>query len=206
VLNARPRSDDKQKSKRAEAAAMTIKRTLRSNMMTTAMLAVFPLSEVLGAAAAETVIYRDIRKPNGQERGMTEKQADFAACGHPVPVDLRDFPKFNTCMRAHGWVIDHVIPDPSAGLGRDGSGQQRTVGNYIYNDVLQSRGRARGNDEEHADAYACDGGDPRNIGTAAFNACMRARGWRLARVEPVPTSANGGGVPDWAWTCPFANC
>jgi hypothetical protein len=35
---------------------------------------------------------------------------------------------------------------------------------------------------------------------------MRARSWRFARFEPAPASSNGGGVPDWAWTCPFANC
>jgi hypothetical protein len=120
---------------------------------------------MLGAAAAETTVYRDIRKPNGQERNMAAKQADFAAC----------------------W---------------DGSG----VGKYTYNDVLKPHGRARGNDEEQADTYVCDGGDPRDIGTPPFNACMRAHGWRFDHFEPAPASSDGGGVPDWAWTCPFANC
>jgi hypothetical protein len=90
-------------------------------------------------------------------------------------------------------------------FARDGSGQARGVGNYIYNDVLRPHGRARSNDDEHADAYVCDGGEPRNIGTSTFDACMRGRGWRFARFELAPASS-GGGVPDWAWTCPFANC
>jgi hypothetical protein len=184
------------------AGAMMIEKTLRRTLMTTAMLAAFSLSEMLGAAAAETTVYRDIRKPNGQERNMAAKQADFAACGHPVSVDPQDFPKFRTCMRAHGWVIDHVVPDPSAGLGWDGSG----VGKYTYNDVLKPHGRARRNDEEQADTYVCDGGDSRDIGTPPFNACMRAHGWRFDHFEPTPASSDGGGVPDWAWTCPFANC
>jgi hypothetical protein len=93
--------------------AMTIKSTLRRSVMTTAMLMAFSLCGVLSAAAAETTVYRDVRKPNGQERDMAAKRADFAACGHPVWVADRDFPKFRACMRAHGWVIDHVVPDPS---------------------------------------------------------------------------------------------
>jgi hypothetical protein len=82
--------------------------------MTTAMLVAFGLSGAL-CAAAETDFYKDIRRPNGHARDMAAKQADFSACGYPgsSEVPARDFPKFNTCMRAHGWVIDHVVPDPS---------------------------------------------------------------------------------------------
>ena len=115
-----------------------IERTLRNTVLTTAMLAAFSLSEVLGPAVAEA----------------------------------RD-------------------------LG---------VGDYIYSDVLKPHGRARSNDQEHANANVCDGGDNDKIGTAPFDACMRSHGWRFARFNAVPP--NDGGVPDWAWTCPFSgsNC
>jgi hypothetical protein len=92
------------------------------------------------------------------------------------------------------------------GAAAAGSRGDRGVGNYTYSDVLKPGGRARGNDDEHADAYVCDGDNAGNIGTPAFDACMRAHGWRFAHFEPAPASSNGGGVPDWAWTCPFANC
>jgi hypothetical protein len=92
---------------------MMIERAVRRCVMTTAMLIAFSLGGALSAVAAETTVYRDVRKPNGQERNMAAKRTDFAACGHPVWVSDHDFPKFRTCMRAHGWVIDHVIPDSS---------------------------------------------------------------------------------------------
>jgi len=81
--------------------------------MFAAMLAVLSLAGALHAAA-ETDVYRDIQKPHGHARGMAAKRAAFAACGYPgsTPVPDRSFPRFNTCMHAHGWVIDHIIPDP----------------------------------------------------------------------------------------------
>jgi hypothetical protein len=187
---------------------MMTAKSLRRNVVAGAMLAVFALSQMPGASADETTVYRDIRKPNGQQRSMAEKQADFAACGHPVSVDNHDFPKFRACMRTHGWVIDHVIPDPSAGFVQN-SYQRRGIGNYIYDDVRRPHGSPRGNDEEHADAYVCDRGNNDNIGTPPFDACMRSHGWRLSKFIPTPPSpddGSDGGVPDWAWTCPFANC
>lgn len=95
----------------------------------------------------------------------------------------------------------------AAAAGRGSSRHDLGVGDYTYYDALKPHGRSRGNDEEHADTYACDGGDSNNIGTPSFNACMRSRGWRFAHFEPArPSPRGGGGVPDWAWTCPFANC
>ena len=162
---------------------MTIERVLLRSVLSVAIVAAFAFCGALNASAADTYVYKDIRNPNGHPRDDAAKQADFAACGIPPEgVSARGFPKFNKCVRAHGWTLDHIVRDPSDGLSRDRPGE----GIYTYNDILRPRGRARGNDQEQAATAGCDGGDTRNIGTTAFNACMRTHGWRFARFTPKP--------------------
>jgi hypothetical protein len=91
--------------------AMTVATTFRRTLMTTAMLAVLALGGARGAAA-ETDIFKDVLAPNGHARGMAAKRADMRTCGAvngQVPAE--DFPRSKECMRQHGWVIDHVVPD-----------------------------------------------------------------------------------------------
>jgi hypothetical protein len=159
---------------------MTIKRILCRILLRVAMLAGFSLCGALNASA-DTYVYKDVRKPNGYPRDMAAKQADFAACGISTgSVTDRELPKFNRCMRAHGWALDHIEPDPSQAAARDDLGP----GTYTYDDVSSPRGRARGYDEEQAATAARDGGDAGRIGTPGFNACMRRQGWRLAGFAP----------------------
>jgi hypothetical protein len=96
---------------------MTTRKTLRRSLMTAAMLAVFSLGGVLGAAA-ETDIYKDVKRPNGHVRSMAAKRADIRACGAINGVSDRDFPKSDACMRAHGWVIARVVPDTTSSRRR----------------------------------------------------------------------------------------
>jgi hypothetical protein len=60
----------------------------------------------------------------------------------------------------------------------------------IYEDVLRPHGHERGDAAEQAAARVCDKGDTRRIGTPKFDACMRARGWRLANFEPSPSDSS----------------
>ena len=72
------------------------------------------------------------------------------------------------------------MKDPAGGLTGDRPGEDI----YTYNDITRSKGHARSSDEEQAATAACDGGDTRNIGTSAFNACMRSHGWSFAHYTP----------------------
>jgi hypothetical protein len=65
----------------------------------------------------------------------------------------------------------------------DGS---RGYGTYVYSDFLKPHGRERGNAAEQVATRACDGGVSDRIGTSRFDACMRARGWRLYKFQPAP--------------------
>lgn len=57
-------------------------------------------------------------------------------------------------------------------------------GTYTYADVLKPHGRERGEAAEQSAASLCDAGNRDVIGSPNFNACMSARGWRLAHFEP----------------------
>jgi hypothetical protein len=180
-LNAPPASGDKHMPDQTEleqGADMKIERRLHQSILGIAILAAFSFCGALNASAADTYVYKDIRKPNGYPRDTATKQSDFAACGIPVEgVSAREFPKFNACLRARGWALDHIMRDSSDGPSQDRPGE----GIYTYNDI---NGRARGNDQEQAATTACDGGNTRNIGTSAFNACMRSHGWRFTHFAP----------------------
>jgi hypothetical protein len=73
------------------------------------------LGGMLTAAHADTWVMRDTLRPNGNERSMAAKRADARKCG--AARSGRSFsdtaaPDMQQCMRARGWVLDHVIPDP----------------------------------------------------------------------------------------------
>jgi len=66
------------------------------------------------AALADVSVYRDVLRPNGQERTQAQKDADFAACGYMKGTYVNDYwaDRIDHCMRAHGWAIRSVRPDP----------------------------------------------------------------------------------------------
>jgi hypothetical protein len=72
----------------------------------------------------------------------------------------------------------------TAGGGSPGAGV------YTYEDFLRPHGRERGDAAEQAATRACDRGDSQRIGTPKFDACMRARGWRLANFAASSSNAS----------------
>jgi hypothetical protein len=67
------------------------------------------------------------------------------------------------------------------------AGQVGGPGTYTYTDVLKSHGHQRGEAAEQLATRICDHGNSDLIATPAFEACMRARGWKLTAYEPAPT-------------------
>jgi hypothetical protein len=73
------------------------------------------LGGMLTAVHADTWVMKDTLRPNGRERSMAAKRADARKCGaaHGGQSFNDDAaPNMQQCMLAHGWVLDHVIPDP----------------------------------------------------------------------------------------------
>jgi hypothetical protein len=174
-------------------AVLTIKNTLLKSAMTTALLALFSIGGALTTTAAEKDVYKDVLRPNGHERSMAAKRADIRACGAANGVGDLDFPKANECMRAHGWVLAHVVPDPR--LADDGYDHD------IYNDITK---KARGDAALNAATDACAGqfGRP-TTGTetsSKFKQCMLGHGWQYARTQrtttPSVASRDDNDLPD----------
>ena len=69
------------------------------------------------------------------------------------------------------------------------------AGSYAYIDMLRPRGVGRSAAAGRTAARLCDGGDPGLIGSAKFDACMRGRGWKVARLAP---SQGPGYAYDWS--------
>jgi hypothetical protein len=76
-----------------------------------AMLIAIPIL-IFGVVNAfgEMATFKDVQKPDGHERGRTERRADFRACGAGVnyEIPVAQFPAFRHCMQEHGWGLDHV--------------------------------------------------------------------------------------------------
>ena len=72
------------------------------------------LGGMLTAAHAETWVMKDTLRPNGHDRTLAAKRADARKCGtgHGGRFSDAAAPNVQQCMLAHGWVLDHVIPDP----------------------------------------------------------------------------------------------
>ena len=69
------------------------------------------------------------------------------------------------------------------------------AGSYAYIDMLRPRGVGRSAAAGRAAASQCDRGNPGLIGSAGFDACMRGRGWKVARLAP---SQGPGYAYDWS--------
>ncbi len=66
----------------------------------------------LGAARADTYVFKDVRRPGGIERGLDAKRADAHRCGADGNGQFSNVAAFKKCMRTHGWVAVRHIPDP----------------------------------------------------------------------------------------------
>ena len=72
---------------------------------------------------ADTVVFKDILRPDGAPRDEAQKLADGRACGASADNTYTDAAAFETCMRTCGWAPDHVVKpakptwiDPDTGL------------------------------------------------------------------------------------------
>jgi hypothetical protein len=158
---------------------MVFARLFRRNMAVAAVTVAVGLLASHDAAAA-TNIYRDTMNPNGHARSMTAKRADMRACGAiNGGVRHEDFPRFDACMGAHGWVIDHVVPDPPA---------KEEKGTVVHFDDLQPKrnGEWRGDKVLQADTRRCAavGADYESW---EFKNCMRGRGWQYSHTHYGPS-------------------
>ena len=141
-----------------------------------------PVLVVAGAARAETDVYRDVLRPNGVERGQQQKMADGRACGAAADTSVSNLPKFEKCMRAHGWVFDHSTPDASDSTGA------------TYADLWGKRGDAA----LHADSRKCDPSNTADPESPEMKQCMLRHGWRLSFNIPDP-AATRAPDPDKQW-------
>ena len=68
----------------------------------------------LGAAQADTYVFKDVLRPGGVARTLEAKRADAYRCGADA---TGAFPHaivaaYTRCMRTHGWVVQRRIPEP----------------------------------------------------------------------------------------------
>jgi hypothetical protein len=160
--------------------AMTVDRTFHRGLTAIAMLAVFSLGGTL-TAAAETDVYKDVRMLNGHARSMAAKRADMRACGAiNGMVSNADFPRSNECMQAHGWAIDHVVPEPS---------HDNDHGTVVHFDDLKKKpsGDWRGDAALQADTRRCSPRRTIDYDSSEFKQCMLGHGWQFAYTKHAPT-------------------
>jgi hypothetical protein len=73
-----------------------------------------PGRRMLTAVHADTWVFTDTLRPNGHERSMAAKRADFRKCGAERggrSINNATAPKMQQCMFARGWALDHIISD-----------------------------------------------------------------------------------------------
>lgn len=130
-----------------------------------------------GAAQAETMVFRDVLRPHGVERGAPERLADGTACGASGDRTFDNVPAFVKCMKTRGWVVDHIESEPTDPPG------------VAYIDMWQRPNGPRRSDAEREAAYnACDPKGNRDPASAAMKACMLRKGWQFAYDKPKPAA------------------
>lgn len=96
------------------------------------------LAGAVQASASDTYVFRDALQPGGHDRGMAAKRADGRKCGSTSKDTFSHVAAFEQCMRARGWVLDHVVPDPSARYIDPDSGMScRNIGGIAICDPPQ---------------------------------------------------------------------
>lgn len=85
---------------------------MKLRVLATAIGTGFVLICAIGAANADTWVFRDTVRPHGHERSLKAKFADARRCG-AIGHGFSDavLPTMQQCMLAHGWALDHIIPD-----------------------------------------------------------------------------------------------
>jgi hypothetical protein len=130
-----------------------------------------------GAAQSETMVFRDVLRPHGIERGSSEKLADAKACGATADRTFDNVPSYVKCMKTHGWVVDHIESEASDPPG------------IYYDDMWQRRNGPRRSDAQREAAYkACNPRGNWDPGSAAMKACMLNKGWQFAFNKPEPAA------------------
>jgi hypothetical protein len=82
---------------------------------------------------AKRYVYKDIRMPNGQERGMDAKLSDARTCGFSNGNLVHGLTKFNACMRTRG----------RGARSRRGEYSQFRAGSSGFDEVAQQSRAAR---------------------------------------------------------------
>jgi hypothetical protein len=75
---------------------------------------IFGASSILcvGAALADTQVFKDTLRPHGVERSQALKFADGRKCGLSASGAFSNATAFQKCMAKRGWALDHIVPDP----------------------------------------------------------------------------------------------
>ena len=98
------------------------------------------LGGMLTAAHADTWVFKDTLRPGGHERSMAAKRADGVKCGaarNGQSFTDAKAPNMRQCMSAHGWALDHVIPDPPTRHARSSKGSYAPVDNSSNDDGVR---------------------------------------------------------------------
>jgi hypothetical protein len=92
------------------------------------------------AAHADTWVFKDTLRPGGHERSMAAKRVDGVKCGaarNGQSFTDAKAPNMRQCMSAHGWALDHVIPDPPTRHARSSKGSYAPVDNSSNDDGVR---------------------------------------------------------------------
>ncbi len=68
------------------------------------------LAGAVQASASDTYVFRDTLQPGGHDRSLAAKRADGRKCASTSQNTFSHVAAFEQCMRARGWVLDHVVP------------------------------------------------------------------------------------------------
>src|SRR6476469_5007090 len=84
-----------------------------ARMRTLIVAPLLVLAGAVQASASDTYIFRDTLQPRGHYRSMAAKRADGRKCGSTSQNTFSHAAAFEQCMKARGWVLDHIVPDQS---------------------------------------------------------------------------------------------
>ena len=93
----------------------------------------------VGGARADSYHLKDVLRPSGHERTLSEKRTDGRACGSDQNNQFKNVASFKKCMRVHGWVVDKYTPDPKPRNAARSQGTRDHSG-YVNEDGLICHG------------------------------------------------------------------
>lgn len=115
---------------------------MKARLLAKAIATSLLFASAVRTAHADTWVFRDTIRPHGHERSMKAKFADGRKCG-AVGHEFSDavLPTMQQCMLAHGWALDHIIPDAAPRYARHHTNQNEE-------DELAKRNEDASNDAE----------------------------------------------------------